>query len=115
GKAAEEETRDIFRIQLISPDSLAMTQSIVYYEGGGNSFGVEDSKHPAISSSDTFYSFAGTDKVVINGRAMFDHTDVLRLGSRHFNPGNYKIRAVDFSGIFNNGQVVYLKDKDLGI
>lgn len=102
---------DLFRLQLISSDELYLTQTVVYFNGGNNAFGIEDSKHPNSSSSDAFYSFADDQKTIINGRSSFSPTDVVNLGTNHFVAGNYKIRAIDKVGVFENAQSIYLKDK----
>lgn len=110
-----EVLKDRYRLQLISPSDLHLTNTVVYFEGGSNSFGLEDSRHPSSGASDAFYSLAGTDKTVINGRAAFEDTDVIALGNKHYVSGNYTIRAIDRIGVFANGQSIYLKDKALNI
>lgn len=104
-----------FRIKLVTPANIAFTQGIVYFEGGNNAFGIEDSKHPALSSSDSFYSFVDDEKVIINGRSVFSTSDVIQLGTQHFQSGLYKIKAVDQEGIFANGQNIYIKDNMLNV
>lgn len=106
---------DLFRLQVISSDDLYLTQTVVYFNGGNNEFDIDDSKHPNSSASDAFYSFAGDEKVVINGRSSFVNTDVINLGLTHFSAGTYKIRAIDKVGVFENEQHIYLKDKLLNI
>lgn len=110
-----EVLKDRYRLQLITPSDLHLTNTVVYFEGGSNSFGLEDSRHPSSGASDAFYSLAGTDKTVINGRAAFEDTDVIALGNKHYVSGNYTIRAIDRIGVFANGQSIYLKDKVLNI
>lgn len=104
-------TKDRYRLQLITPSNLYLTSTIVYYEGGNNGFGIEDSRHPSSTTSDALFTFAQNDRTIINGRASFVDTDVIAVGTRHFVQGVYKIRAVDMIGVFKNGQRIYLKDK----
>lgn len=104
-----------FRIKLVTPANIVFTQGIVYFEGGNNAFGIEDSKHPAPSSSDAFYSFVDDNKVIINGRSVFNPNDVIKLGTQNFEPGTYKIKAVDQKGVFANGQNIYIKDNILNV
>lgn len=104
-----------FRIKLVTPANIVFTQGIVYFEGGNNAFGIEDSKHPAPSSSDAFYSFVDDNKVIINGRSIFSQNDVIKLGTQNFEPGTYKIKAVDQKGVFANGQNIYIKDNILNV
>ncbi|OJV48002.1 MAG: hypothetical protein BGO40_06855 [Chryseobacterium sp. 39-10] len=103
--------KDRYRIQLITPANLNLTTTVVYFNGGNNGFGLEDSRHPSNTTSDALFTFAQTDRTIINGRAPFGDTDVITVGTRHFVQGVYKIRAVDMIGVFKNGQHIYLKDK----
>ncbi len=114
GRAADS-SRNFYRLQMLSSGGFALTQTVLYYDGGNNSFGIEDSKYPSSSASDKFYSFAGDENVIINGRAAFDASDVLPLGTRHYEAGTYTIRATDLSGAFESDQHIYLKDKQLNI
>lgn len=110
-----EMQKDLYRLQLITPDSLTMTQTILYIPNGLSSVGLEDSKHPNSNASDAFYSMEETSKLLINGKAPFQITDKVPLGNNHFIAGVYKIRAVNKLGIFANGQAIYLKDKKLNV
>lgn len=103
---------DRYRLQLITPDEIVLTNTMVYFEGGNHAFGIEDSKHPSPSSSDTFYSFAEEEKVVINGRNSFTNADIVRLGTSNYLSGTYKIRMMDATGIFPYSQRIYLNDKE---
>jgi len=110
GRKASGTNRDLYQLQLVTPDKLVLTQTIVYYDGGDRGFGLEDSKHPSLSSSDVFYGFAGDERVVINGRDVFRDSDIIRLGNHHFIAGTYKVRSIERSGTFSQGQSIYLKD-----
>ena len=107
--------KDRYRLQLITPDSLTMTQTILYIPNGLNSVGLEDSKHPNSNASDAFYSVEETSKLLINAKAPFQITDKVLLGNNHFIAGEYKIRAVNKLGIFADGQAIYLKDKKMNV
>lgn len=107
--------KDRYRLQLITPDALTLTQTILYIPNGLNSVGLEDSKHPSTNASDAFYSMEETSKLLINAKAPFQITDKVPLGNNHFIAGVYKIRAVNRLGIFANGQAIYLKDKQLNV
>lgn len=115
GKNANEDDRNVYRLQLITPANLTLSQTIIYVDEANNNFGVEDTKHPGLSSSDAFYSFADDEKLLINGRSSFDDTDVVNIGMKNYAPGLYKIRAINQSGVFSNGQTIYLKDKMLNV
>lgn len=115
GKNSNEDDRDVYRLQLITPGNLALTQTIVYVDGANNSFDIEDTKHPSLSSSDAFYSIAEEEKLLINGRNSFQDTDVVNIGVKNYVAGLYKIRAIHQSGIFSNGRHIYLKDHMLNV
>ena len=114
GKSADM-MKDRYRLQLITPSNLMLTQTVLYFNKGNNEFGIDDSKHPSSSASDAFYSYADEEKTIINGRAAFNTTDVVALGDKHYAAGTYKIRVIDRIGVFASGQSIYLKDKELGI
>lgn len=107
--------RDAYHLEMITAEGLGVQNAIVYMPTGSANYGREDSKLPSSTMSDALFSFAGETKIVINGRSLFTNDDVITLGTRHFVPGTYIIRANDLKGIFANGQAIYLKDKQLNI
>ncbi|RNA61557.1 T9SS C-terminal target domain-containing protein [Chryseobacterium nematophagum] len=102
-------------LKLQAPYGTYTSQAIVYTEGSFIGYDVYDSK--AISlGSDAFYSFAGNEKVIIQGRgAAFDDQDVVSLGSRCLESGNFTISLDQKEGLFLEGQAIYLHDKQLDI
>lgn len=107
--------RDAYHLEMITVEGLGVQNAIVYMPTGSANYGREDSKLPSSTMSDALFSFAGETKIVINGRSLFTTDDVINLGTRHFVPGMYIIRANDLKGVFANGQPIYLKDKILNI
>ena len=107
--------RDAYHLEMITAEGLGVQNAIVYMPTGSANYGREDSKLPSSTMSDALFSFAGETKIVINGRSLFTTDDVINLGTRHFVPGMYIIRANDLKGVFANGQPIYLKDKILNI
>ncbi|QBO58340.1 T9SS type A sorting domain-containing protein [Chryseobacterium salivictor] len=100
-------------LTLTTPYNTRITQAITYQNGGSNSYDAYDSK--ALSSgSDAFYSFAGAEKVIIQGKAPFSADDVVVLGNKHFENGNFKIELTKTEGLFAEGQAIYLRDKVTG-
>src|SRR5690606_14699251 len=51
----------------------------------------------------------------IDGRSVFVDTDAVAFGTRHFSAGSYTFSLNVKTGVFANGQAVYLKDKHTGI
>ncbi|MBF8457225.1 hypothetical protein IV494_08515 [Kaistella sp. G5-32] len=110
--AAPEVNR--YWLRLISPTNAVNTIALVYLNEGSTSFGMDDSELN-VSSSDMFYSLAEDHQLQIEGRPDFVQTDKIILGSQHFATGNYTIALAENEGIFANGQIIYLKDKQTGI
>ena len=106
GKQSQE---DRYFLKMTAPSGITSTIAMVYFAGGNNLFGTDDSA--AIPSSDEVYSIVQGEKVAINGRSTFVNTDNIPLGTRHFVGGDYTIALGDQEGIFANGQSIYLKDK----
>ena len=106
GKQVQE---DRYFLKMTAPSGITSTIAMVYFAGGNNLFGADDSA--AIPSSDEVYSIVQGEKVAINGRSTFVNTDNIPLGTRHFVGGDYTIALGDQEGIFANGQSIYLKDK----
>jgi len=102
-----------FWLRLNSSYNTNNTFAVAYINGASNSFDQYDSK--AIGTgSDAFYTLAGTQKLVIQGRESFNINDVVLVGAKHFQNGNFTISLVQKEGIFNNGQAIYLHDKVTG-
>lgn len=102
-----------FWLRLNSSYNTNNTFAVAYINGASNSFDQYDSK--AIGTgSDAFYTLAGTQKLVIQGRESFNINDVVPVGAKHFQNGNFTISLVQKEGIFNNGQPIYLHDKVAG-
>jgi len=64
--------------------------------------------------SDGFYTLADAQKLIIQGKESFDIDDVVPVGTKHFQNGNFTIALVQKEGLFNNGQPIYLHDKVTG-
>lgn len=110
GRGVED---DRYWLQLTAPSGITSTLAVVYFGGGNNLFGAEDSR--SLGSSDEVFSIVQTEKVAINGRRTFVNADVIPLGTRHFVAGSYTIALGGKEGIFANGQNIYLKDRQTGI
>ena len=100
-------------LKLSTPYNTSVTQAVTYQSGGSNDYDSYDS--PAMGlGSDAFYSFAGAEKVIIQGKAPFNADDVVLLGNKHFETGDFIISLAKTKGLFETGQAIYLKDKLLG-
>jgi hypothetical protein len=106
-------TEGKFWLRLNSSYNSNNTFAVAYLNSASNSFDQYDSK--AIGTgSDAFYTMADAQKLIIQGKSAFDINDVVPVGSKHFQNGNFTISLAQKEGVFNNGQAIYLHDKDLG-
>ncbi|MCX8523521.1 T9SS type A sorting domain-containing protein [Chryseobacterium formosus] len=106
-------TEGKFWVKLTTSYGNNVTQAITYSQGASDAYDVYDSKAMGMGS-DAFYSLAGTEKLVIQGRAPFNVNDVVQLGNKHFETGNFTISLSHKEGLFTNGQEIYLHDKQSG-
>ncbi|WP_146941106.1 T9SS type A sorting domain-containing protein [Chryseobacterium hagamense] len=100
-------------IKLTTSYGNTFTQAITYNLGASDAYDAYDSKAMG-TGSDAFYSLAGTEKLVIQGRAPFQINDVVPLGDKHFENGDFTISLAHKEGLFTNGQPIYLHDKQNG-
>lgn len=87
--------------------------AVNYTTGASDSFDNYDSKAIGIGS-DAFYTLADAQKLIIHRKESFDIYDMVPVGVRHFQNGNFTISLVQKEGLFNNGQAIYLHDKTTG-
>lgn len=107
-------TEGKFWLRLNSSYNTNNTFAVAYLNDASNAFDQYDSKAIGIGS-DAFYTLASTQKLVIQGRETFNINDVVSVGTKHFQNGDFTISLVQKNGIFNNGQAIYLHDKVTGI
>lgn len=103
--------KDRYWLKLTTPASDVNTILIGYVPGATNNF-EWDYDAPLLSvGSDSFYTALGAEKLGIQGRTYPLNTqDVVKLGTKHFEVGNYTISLGDREGIFAGSQSIYLKD-----
>lgn len=100
-------------IKLTTSYGNTFTQAVTYNQGASDAYDGYDSKAMGMGS-DAFYSLTGAEKLVIQGRAPFQITDVVPLGNKHFENGDFTISLSHKEGLFTNGQPIYLHDKQNG-
>lgn len=106
-------TEGKFWLKLNSEYNTNNVFAVDYTTGASDSFDSYDSKAIGMGS-DGFYTLAGTQKLIIQGKESFDIDDVVPVGTKHFQNGNFTIALVQKEGLFNNGQAIYLHDKVTG-
>jgi len=102
-----------FWIKLTTSYGNTATQAVTYSQGASDAYDVYDSKAMGMGS-DAFYSIIGAEKLVIQGKSSFNINDVVPLGAKHFENGNFTIALSHKEGLFTNGQAIYLHDKSTG-
>ena len=106
-------TEGKFWLRMSSSYNTNNTLAVAYLAPASDAYDNYDSKAMA-TGSDAFYTMADAQKVLIQGKAAFDPDDVVPVGTKHFENGNFVISLVQKEGIFNNGQAIYLHDKVSG-
>lgn len=104
---------DRYWLKMTAPSGIVSTIAVVYYAGGSNLFGAEDSR--TLEGSDAVYSIVENENVGINGRSSFTDTDKIPLGTKHFSTGSYTFELAGKEGLFESAQNIYLKDKQNGV
>ncbi|QIG89211.1 T9SS type A sorting domain-containing protein [Chryseobacterium sp. POL2] len=99
-------------LELITPKNLIISTAVVYDEGAVNIYDKYDALANT-SASDLFYSISSdAEPLSIQGRQDVDiRNDVIALGVKAYESGNYKIAFAEGDAIFADGQDIYLKDK----
>lgn len=107
----KNEDRNRFWLTMTSPDNIANTILLAYTPEATNDFEMNYDGEYLVIGSDAFYSTLDSRKLAIQGRASFTDADQVALGNVYSKDGVYKISIRDKEGIFNAGQIIYLKDK----
>ena len=106
-------TEGKFWLRINSSYNTNNTFVVAYLSPASDAYDNYDSKAIA-TGSDAFYTIADAQKLLIQGKAAFDTDDVVPVGTKHFENGNFVITLAQKEGIFNNGQAIYLHDKVTG-
>ncbi|SHI92804.1 Por secretion system C-terminal sorting domain-containing protein [Cruoricaptor ignavus] len=113
GNTAKKQDKDRYWLSLDTPTGVNNQIAVVYYGGGSNAFGKDDSEDIS-NASDLLYTVADGKKLIIHGRAPFSAEDLVKLGANAFADGTYKIKVDRAEGIFAGAQGIYLRDKATG-
>lgn len=103
-----------FWLRLNSSYNTSNTFAVAYLNAASDSYDNYDSRAIALGS-DAFYTLADAQKLVIQGKGSFDNNDVVAVGAKHFENGNFTVSLVQKEGLFDNGQAIYLHDKVTGV
>ena len=115
--ARQDQQKDAFWLQLISPNQITNTTAIVYNDNAQNNLDDFDSEMASLGS-DALYSLASNDskKLSIQGRnASQLQDDKVKIGVQYYKDGTYTFSLNDKKGLFGAGRSIYLVDKQTGI
>jgi len=103
--------KDRFWLKLTTPARNVNTILIGYIENATNGFEYDYDSPLMVVGSDSFYSVLDDKKLGIQGRSYpLEKSDVVQLGTKHFENGDYIISLGNHEGIFSKQQAIYLMD-----
>ncbi|GGG67192.1 T9SS type A sorting domain-containing protein [Epilithonimonas arachidiradicis] len=110
----QKPSKDRFWLNLKSPSNINNTILLSYLPGATDGYERLYDADLLVVGSDAFYSINGSSKLAIQGRRYpLQQNDVVTLGTKYYETGDYTITLGEKEGVFNGEQTVYLKDKKL--
>lgn len=105
--------QDKYWLELTTPDNMHMVLAVNYYPDAVNTLDRFDSVIFDEDASDNFYSISeDQQKLSIQGRkGDFENTDRVSIGTKNYKEGHYTIKLFSKEGVFQDSQMIYLKDK----
>jgi len=111
---SQKSSKDRFWLNLKSPSNINNTILLSYIPGATDGYEKLYDADLLVVGSDAFYSINGASKLAIQGRKYpLNTNDVVTLGTKYYETGDYSIILGEKEGLFNSDQVIYLKDKKL--
>lgn len=109
------DVKDRYWVKLISPVGNVNTLLIGYVPNATNDYDLDYDAERLTIGSDAFYSVLNNKKLGIQARDYpLNTSDIVQLGTKQAENGNYTFSLSNKEGIFANGQSIYLHDKTLG-
>lgn len=99
----------------LSKESKTISQILLaYMDGATNDADNQIDAKVMQRGSSAIYSLINNEAYAIQGRSLpFKTDDVVKLGFEALEQGNYTINIEKVDGLFEKGQIVYLRDKEL--
>ncbi|UQB67441.1 T9SS type A sorting domain-containing protein [Epilithonimonas zeae] len=111
---SQKSSKDRFWLNLKSPSNINNTILLSYIPGATDGYEKLYDADLLVVGSDAFYSINGASKLAIQGRKYpLNTNDMVTLGAKYYETGDYSIILGEKEGLFNGDQVIYLKDKKL--
>lgn len=110
-----DQQKDRFWLKLTTPMNVVTTALIGYIENAADGYDADYDADLFGLGADALFTTLQERRLGIQGRAYpMKITDVVPLGTSHYEAGNYTLSLGSREGIFGNGQAVYLKDRQTG-
>ncbi|MGV0925020.1 T9SS type A sorting domain-containing protein [Empedobacter tilapiae] len=99
----------------LSKENKTISQILLaYMDGATNDVDNQIDAKVMQRGSSAIYSLINNEAYAIQGRSLpFKTDDVVKLGFEALEQGNYTINIEQVDGLFENDQIIYLKDKEL--
>jgi len=108
--------KDRFWLKLTTPARNINTILIGYVKYATNGFEYDFDSPLMVVGSDSFYSILDDKKLGIQGRSYpLEKSDIVSLGTKHFEKGDYTISLGNHEGVFNGAQSIFLLDLQTNI
>lgn len=101
--------KDRYWLTMTTPGGIEITNAVVYFEGGNDSFWKDDSE--SFLGTDDLFTIVEGNKLAIQGKSAFSNEDVITLGYKAFAEGTHILSVYKQEGVFADGQQIYLVDK----
>ena len=103
-------------LDLVDANSYATSTLVAYVQNATNGVDRMYDAITKIKSHNLIYSTIENQKYIIQGRSLpFDANDIVPIGYNAINSGVYKIAIAAVDGLFEQGQPIYIEDKQLNI
>ncbi len=102
-------------LDLLTPNNETTRTLVAYVDDATN---LKDRMYDALTdykSAQNFYTLIGADVFTIQGRATFIDTDKVPVGFKTSTQGTHIISIATVDGLFEEGQNIYLEDKELNV
>ena len=116
-KTSASEKKDRFWLRISNSENKFNEQLIGYISGATSGFDQAYDGPINSLSAIKFYSFIESQKLIIQGKGLFNKTDVVNIGYLNSTTANSQlvISLSKAEGVFELDQKIYLHDKDLSV
>jgi len=114
--SSNTEEKNRIWLDLVDANSYATSTLVAYVQNATNGVDRMYDAITKIKSHNLIYSTIENQKYIIQGRSLpFDANDIVPIGYNATSSGVYKIAIAAVDGLFEQGQPIYIEDKELNI